>query len=710
MSPNPDSYLSPGTLIGPYRIERFIGAGPDAFNYRAQDAASGRRVLIKELFPRGAAKREADGRGVAASAEAHRAPLAEGIAELRQLAKAWKPFRHVNVVPVLDGIDANGTYYLALDRVDGKSLAELLGDGEPLTPEELEEILPALLAGIVAIHDSGLLHLDLAPESLILRRDGLLAIGRAHTLRKRLGDAPADAGDSYRAEELAAGTDVGAASDIYGLAATLFRLVTGKPPSSAAARRKTVGAGMHDAVGQALEAQIGIWPSPLLAAIRHGLALGAAMRPQNLTAMKAALGAATAVDIPTIPLRDRRGKTRPVTPRADDGEIATVRYQREIQKPAADAAIAPDRKASASDDEPATVWTGRSAVARAPGGRDTPGRRPVNLSGAAQPDDVPTVRHPRSKPVLRAPAPPPPHPDKRKTVIYRKGKAQLITAPPKLERAATAAEGEPPPLPARFTVYQPMTLPPGRWLDLLIFIHEPGIDSLVRQDYEARLEGRNVALNAPRAKARFAVKPGGAVTVVPYFPGCRINPPRATLEWWENFHCFEFRLRASREVAGFVEGPGAGAIAFYLGPLLIGEMRIAFTIADEAIEPVSNTIAAAADSFDAVFPAYAPQDEIGDRLAAAGEKFDNPFFSELLKMRTGDWDREVLKRIEAAERFQLFWSAAAARSPQLEEEWKFALELGRENFMSASYWRHPAPGLPLPLEDVPLRHLALPLE
>jgi hypothetical protein len=114
-----------------------------------------------------------------------------------------------------------------------------------------------------------------------------------------------------------------------------------------------------------------------------------------------------------------------------------------------------------------------------------------------------------------------------------------------------------------------------------------------------------------------------------------------------------------------------------------------------------------------VFPAYAPQDgEIADRFAAVGTQLDSPFLAEILEMRGREWEREILKRIEAAERFQLFWSSAASRSPHLEEEWKFALALARERFIRACYWRHPAPGLPAALDEVEteLRYLVLTLE
>jgi hypothetical protein len=327
---------------------------------------------------------------------------------------------------------------------------------------------------------------------------------------------------------------------------------------------------------------------------------------------------------------------------------------------------------------------------------------------------------PSSAPPIVAPPPlpePPGGEDKKTTVIYRRGKAQVVTAPPKESSgpppAAAASDAEAAILPARFSVFHPMLLQPGQWLDLAVYLHEPGIDSFVRQDHMARYEGRPGETAERRSALRYSLKPGASVTVIPALPGCRINPPRATVEWWENFHRLNFRVMANPGAPGYAEGAGAGSILFFVGPLLVGEQRLAYTVGRERAHPISNTASLAADTFDAVFPAYAPQDgEIADRFAAVGTQLDSPFLAEILEMRGREWEREILKRIEAAERFQLFWSSAASRSPHLEEEWKFALALARERFIRAFYWRHPAPGLPAALDEVEteLRYLVLTLE
>ncbi len=750
--------LPPGTMVGRYRIEQPLARdGPDGPAYRAQDAASARRVTMLEFLPPGIARRaaaspasgpDADARGVFAVEPLDRdfRPLfAAGVAEIQALAVDFSAFRHANVLPLLDCLAANATVYLVVEAADGRALDRLLGPSETLAPEEAQEILPSLFAGTDAIHKAGLLHLDICPTSVAIRRDGTAALGRAHLVRRTLG-APErgtvlSARDAYRAEEyFQPNGKLGPWTDIYALCATLFRLATGKAPPDPLKRRRDIAGGRPDPAAVALDAVTGAWPAQFVTALRHGLALPPHNRPQNVSALRAAFGAATQGEIPTLPLRDpaaaEEARTKPVFPPRTHGEAKTVR----TRDAGRDAGPLPRRAqpppASASASEAPTV----RMDARAPIRPDPDATRPLfpprpskHLSGPrASQDEIATVRIGReasagrterrstSAPPILTPPPlpePPGGEDKKTTVIYRRGRAQVVTAPPKEASAphpaAAASDAEAAILPARFSVFHPMVLQPGQWLDLAVYLHEPGIDSFVRQDHMARYEGRPGETPERRSTLRYSLKPGAAVTVVPAIPGCRINPPRATMEWWENFHRLNFRVMANPGAPGYAEGPGAGAIFFFVGPLLVGETRLAYTVGRERAHPISNTASLAADTFDAVFPAYAPQDgEIADRFAAVGTQVDSPFLAEILELRGRAWEREILKRIEAAERFQLFWSAAAARSPHLEEEWKFALALARERFIRACYWRHPAPGLPAALDEVDteLRYLVLTLE
>jgi serine/threonine protein kinase len=736
MTSTADAVLSPGTVVGRYRIEQAVAVGgPDGPAYRARDAASARRVLLLEFLPPGIARR-LDGADLVEPIDPDLRPLfTAGLAEVRSLALDFGAFRHANVLALLEGFAANDTVYLAVELADGRALDRLLPAGEALAPEEVQEILPGLLAGLEAIHRAGLLHLDICPAAVVIRRDGNPALGRVHLLRRTLGAAErgpvAAARDAYRGEEYFQPSGrLGPWTDIYALAATVFRLATGAAPPDALARRHAIAGGQPDPIGTALDALAGAWPAGLVGALRHGLAIPAANRPQSVAALRSAFGAASQAEIPTLPLRDAAaraqpddGRTRPVFPdRPPAGAVSAHAPTAPVPRRARTSSAEPDSEAP-------TVRMAATARKADPDATKPlfPPRPPDAAAPPANQDEVATVRigrepaRPAPPPPILAPPPlpePPGGEDKKTTVIYRRGRAQVVTAPPKEAGAAkgadvaeAASDVEAAILPARFSVFHPMLMAPGQWLDLAVYLHEPGIDSFVRQDHLARYQGQPGEAPERRSGLRYALRPGAAVTVAPFLPGCRINPPRATVEWWENFHRLPFRVMANAGSPGFAEGQAAGMIQFFVGPLLVGETRLAFTIGREKAHPISNTATLAADTFDAVFPAYAPQDgEVADRFATVGAQIDSPFLAEILAMREREWDREILKRIEAAERFQLFWSAAAARSPHLEEEWRFALALGRERFIRPFYWRHPAPGLPEALDREDLRYLVLTLE
>src|SRR5262249_40937072 len=138
-----------------------------------------------------------------------------------------------------------------------------------------------------------------------------------------------------------------------------------------------------------------------------------------------------------------------------------------------------------------------------------PPRPAQQFSGPpANQDDIATVRVGRDGPAGRAQerqpgspiVAPPPSPEppaggpKKTTVIYRRGRAQGGAARPRdgpaQQPADAASDAEAAILPARFSVFHPMLLQPAQWLDLAVYLHEPGIDSFVRQDHMARYEGR----------------------------------------------------------------------------------------------------------------------------------------------------------------------------------------------------------------------------
>jgi eukaryotic-like serine/threonine-protein kinase len=146
---------------------------------------------------------------------------------------------HPNVVRIFDVGEDGGRPFIAMEYVEGETLAELLARRGRLPPAEVARLGVQVCAALAAAHAAGLVHRDVKPQNLILGRDGALrlgdfgiAVGHGGTKLTLAGTVLGTAG--YLAPEQARGEQVTAAADIYAAGAVLYELLTGKPPRSEA--------------------------------------------------------------------------------------------------------------------------------------------------------------------------------------------------------------------------------------------------------------------------------------------------------------------------------------------------------------------------------------------------------------------------------------------------------------------------------------------
>jgi serine/threonine protein kinase len=161
-------------------------------------------------------------------------------------AKLLARIRHPNVVSVLNFTKANATAYLVMKHEDGCSLHEHIyrkfRAGEALREEFLRSVFVRLLGGLREVHKQKLLHLDLKPANIFLRRDGnpvLLDFGAA---RWGLGEAKVNLGNIYTLgfaapEQQQADGELGPWTDIYAIGATLYSCLSGGATPLPADRR-----------------------------------------------------------------------------------------------------------------------------------------------------------------------------------------------------------------------------------------------------------------------------------------------------------------------------------------------------------------------------------------------------------------------------------------------------------------------------------------
>jgi serine/threonine protein kinase len=230
--------------LGEYVIENVLGHGGFGITYLARDTKLSSQVAIKEYFPQAFALRDRQSTIMPTTdgGENYRWGLQEFLKEARALAK----FKHNHIVRVLRFLEANGTAYMVMEYEQGESLATYLTKtGGFLNEPTLLSIFLPILGGLQAVHDAGLLHLDIKPENIYLRSNGqpmLIDFGSARqTKGKSEQDQKTALTPGYAAiEHYPNYGKKGPWSDVYSIGATLYRCITGTEPLAAMERYQSV--------------------------------------------------------------------------------------------------------------------------------------------------------------------------------------------------------------------------------------------------------------------------------------------------------------------------------------------------------------------------------------------------------------------------------------------------------------------------------------
>lgn len=303
--------LPAGTTLqgGQYRIERVLGQGGFGITYLASGqggSAGPTRVAIKEFFPVGAARSGTDVVPHSLSPGDYQSMERRFHDEGKRLGAV----RHPGVVRMLGLFEENSTTYLVMEHLEGTSLLTLLaGRGGHVSEGEAVDYISGVAEALQAVHAVGLLHRDIAPDNIVVTQAGRcvvvdfgaareFAANASHLMTKVLkeGYAPLEQyGEKGR---------FGPPLDVYGLAATLYHLLTGQRPVSAPDR----------AVGVVLASPRDVRSSisePLSSFVMRAMAVKAADRPQTMKAFLAQLQAAQRSGA-KAPVSTRVAPTQPV--------------------------------------------------------------------------------------------------------------------------------------------------------------------------------------------------------------------------------------------------------------------------------------------------------------------------------------------------------------------------------------------------------------
>jgi len=224
-----DHSLSPGTRLGRYEIRSKIGEGGMGEVYLAQDTKLDRKVALKVLP------------GDIASDE-------ERLLRFEREARAVSALNHPNIITIHEIGESDGAHFIATELIDGTTLDDRLAN-HSLTLSEMLAIAAQIARAIQAAHEAGIVHRDIKPGNVMLRRDGYVKVldfgiaklteyssgaieSEADTIAKMVKTEPGKIMGTthYMAPEQVRNQPIDARTDIWSLGVLLYEMIAGRKP------------------------------------------------------------------------------------------------------------------------------------------------------------------------------------------------------------------------------------------------------------------------------------------------------------------------------------------------------------------------------------------------------------------------------------------------------------------------------------------------
>ncbi|HEY3019953.1 MAG TPA: Stk1 family PASTA domain-containing Ser/Thr kinase [Solirubrobacteraceae bacterium] len=208
--------ISAGTVVdGRYTIKHRIGSGGMADVYCALDEQLGREVALKLLHRR--------------FAEDH-----EFVERFRREASSAAGLQHPNVVGVFDRGEWDGTSYIAMEHLEGRTLKQLIVEEAPLEPIRAIDLAVQVLRAARFAHKRGVIHRDLKPHNVIVDPEGRAKVTDFGIARAGASDMTQTGSimgtAQYLSPEQAQGLPVDERSDLYSVGVVLYEMLTGRVP------------------------------------------------------------------------------------------------------------------------------------------------------------------------------------------------------------------------------------------------------------------------------------------------------------------------------------------------------------------------------------------------------------------------------------------------------------------------------------------------
>ena len=262
------------TFGGRYAVIERAGSGGMAEVYRARDELLGREVAVKVLSQRLSTDQTF-------------------VERFRREAQAAANLNHPNIVALYDFGADDSTYYIVMEFIDGRSLADVIKAEGPLMPERAAEIAIDVARALERAHGAGLVHRDIKPSNIMLSAAGQTKVtdfGIARALTRDGEQTVTQTGmvigtAAYLSPEQAQGNPVDQRSDVYSLGCVLYEMLGGRPPFSGDTPLSVAYRHVRDDAEPPSRANPDV-PAPLDAVVMKALAKNPENRYQTATELR----------------------------------------------------------------------------------------------------------------------------------------------------------------------------------------------------------------------------------------------------------------------------------------------------------------------------------------------------------------------------------------------------------------------------------------
>ncbi len=219
-------------LYNKYKILQVLGEGGFGITYKAMDTSLDRLCVIKEFLPTSLAVRNNENTTVSIRSQGDKDNYEWGLKSFSKEAKALAKFSHPNIVEVRTTFEDNNTAYFEMPYEEGMDLEKYLDEVNPnLSEQQIIDIAIPILNGLNEAHKHNILHRDIKPGNIFLRKDGMPMLIDFGAAREAMGSKSQDLTqlltppyappEQYQSDR----NKQGAWTDIYALGITLYKLV-----------------------------------------------------------------------------------------------------------------------------------------------------------------------------------------------------------------------------------------------------------------------------------------------------------------------------------------------------------------------------------------------------------------------------------------------------------------------------------------------------